>query len=259
MNNLCDFANCKEQARNAETLNDLFDSWKCAHSVEDVWENTTTNGIEKKSFVEDGYINEKLFNSAETKILFILKEANIQRNKNNTVPEERNQYCFYRNFAIVDNHFVNTNVPKQHEKMGRMAVYLSENNCNIRKQPSLEMIHKALSASAFMNLNKRGGSNKASKAAFAAYVEKYRNFILSEVRIINPDVVVILGSDSCMKKLSADIKKVLPNAICINHWHTAYRMPRYQCSDNLEYGDKNIEKYMSKFFEVAPSETLTKP
>ena len=53
----------------------------------------------------------------------------------------------------------------------------------------------ALRYVAFMNINKRGGFTECETdlAAYAAYVEKYKDLIDREIRIISPDIIVCCG------------------------------------------------------------------
>jgi len=64
---------------NCNNLDDLFELWKTEQDSEEHYENTTLiediKPIEKNSFNKDGYIDENEYKNANTKVLFILKEA----------------------------------------------------------------------------------------------------------------------------------------------------------------------------------------
>ena len=56
---------------------------------------------------------------------------------------------------------------------------------------------------AFMNLNKRGGFTKCHQRILREYVQKYRDLIEEEIKIISPDIIVCCGvgiRDDLLKK-----------------------------------------------------------
>ena len=74
------------------------------------------------------------------------------------------------------------------------------NNCNI----------------AYMNLNKRGGFGSTNFAHLKHYVVKYRGYILKEIEIINPDIIVCGGTCRTLNNLNIKCSEIR------NDYHPAY-------------------------------------
>lgn len=216
------------------TLPELFELWRKAHSSESGYEETTVTeplikdnkvfpGIDKNAFISDGYICENEYRSSPVKILFILKEANIQAYRSEkalTDPAYDSQISFYTDY--IDSADPNPDVlnrPRQQEKMGRMAHYLLYHN----DTTDASQIKMALRKTAFMNINKRGGNNKERKVY--AYSVRYAPFIKRQIEILAPDIAVVIGKN---------IKEQLfmPNGITVLKFnHTADRYHRIYKTD----------------------------
>ena len=214
----------------ATNLNELFALWKHAHATEDNYEVTTTTGIEKSSFIADGYI----FKENYSGVLFVLKEVNQLGYNGAKDPSERTHITWYQDYI---NKGKNVNQSKQHEKMGRMACYILDQNEN----PSKEEINAGLSRAAFLNLNKRGGSNVAKKVE--PYTKKYAEFIKKQISLLNPDVIVCLGTFEQVKSI-VDTK----DKRVIDMWHPAYRMSGLERDPQCKM-DKNVDLYMREFIK----------
>jgi len=227
-----------------KSLDELFSLWKSVHRNEQDYEKCTVTGMEKDSFIADGYICEENYLKSKCKILFILKESNLVNYKNEDDPSQRQQIWFYRNYVL--GHTSVLNRPKQQEKIGRMASYILNGN----KTPTLSEIQESLGQCCFMNLNKRGGNNFTDNVKFSNYVEKYRSFILKQISVLDPDYIVFLGN--CYGR---DMIKQFAFENEINYiamWHTAYRMSRVKRNANpiYSFGDKNVDCYMRRFFDI---------
>lgn len=256
------FEEIKEKAKSAETLEELFSLWKQAHAAEPNYEETTVSywtykrkekypPIEQESFVADGYISEGEYNCSEKKVLFILREANIvmyrkdekkDSNGKTINPDKRCQLGFYKWF-IND---LKSNRPKQQEKMARMAYYLQhpELSEEERKKPNEEGMKKALASCTYMNLNKRGGGSFVDWQVFGKYIEKYKSFITHQIELMDPDYIVLVGSNN------ADIFNNLKcQSKLIQVWHTAYRMPKKDKKGHEICKDGNVNCYMREFFK----------
>jgi len=209
-------------------LNELFALWKHAHTTEENYEATTIIGMEKNSFIADGYIFEHNY----SRVLFVLKEVNQLGYDGANDPSERTHITWYQEYI---NKGKNVNQSKQHEKMGRMACYiLDKNEC-----PLEEEIKAGLGRAAFMNLNKRGGGSKAEKVE--PYTTKYAEFIKKQISLLNPDIIVCLGTFELVKRIAdAKDKRV------IDMWHPAYRMPGLKRDPQCKM-DKNVDLYMREF------------
>ena len=228
-------------------LDSLFRLWKEEQKREKDFEKTTIDGISKTSFTKDGIISEECYKNAKCKILFILKESNILDYQGGKTSDEDNQICWYKDY--IDGK-VNDNIPKQREKMGRMAFYLlHKKDFQNRETPTAEEYKKALQSAAFMNLNKRGGSKSVDLKRFDMYVQHYKAFVFKEIDLIDPDYIILLGKT----KFEKEIKSKYGNKV-ISMWHTAYRMPNQKRSENPKISkDRNVDCYMRHFFEIAKS------
>lgn len=210
-------------------LDELFALWRHAHAIEENYEATTTTGIEKVSFIADGYI----FKDSYKGVLFVLKEVNLLDHKNDSyIASHREHITWYKDFIKEEK---NVNRPKQHEKMGRMACYVLDKN----ESPSKEEIKAGLSRAAFMNLNKRGGSNVAKKVE--PYTTKYAEFIKKQISLLNPSVIICLGTFEQVKRIVDTNDRQV-----IDMWHPAYRMPGLKRDSQCKI-DKNVDLYMREF------------
>lgn len=88
-----------------------------------------------------------------------------------------------------ENHLHNKIETKYTKFISYWLKKLNFNNCNI----------------AYMNLNKRGGFGSTNFAHLKHYVVKYRGYILKEIEIINPDIIVCGGTCGTLKALNKEI------------------------------------------------------
>ena len=249
------FESLEEKAKNAITIEELFPLWEKAHVAEKDHHETIVGNISKEAFIEDGYISQSDYLKAPIKILFILKEANVADYKLET---HTSQVGFYKSFITEEY----DNPPKQKEKMARMAYYLQNPKLSVseRRKPKINDLKKALEKVAFMNINKRGGGNKTSPALFRNYYDKYSTFVQREIKILNPDIIVVLGKNNTFIK-SNDEK-----VIHLYFWHTAYGMRtkklkaerREPSKQDYADNDANVDLYIRKFLEYCEKEKVFK-
>ena len=268
------FTEIKQQLEDVNNINELFKLWQKAHICEEInsCNDTIPQGEEKienkktgkilsiaqDSFVKDGFISEKDFNG----ILFILKEANVlnygagRENAYECEPYIGEQFDFYKKF-IKDEE--GDNRSNQKEKMGRIAYYIEAEKDNKNDfqiiEESNNKYKNSLNKTAFMNLNKRGGTDKTIDKCLKSYIEKYREFIKKQIELINPKVVICLGTYKYL--YSAKIINDGNKNLFYNIWHTAYPMPRRRDSNgkviknerNRIYGldNANVDLYIEEF------------
>lgn len=72
---------------------------------------------------------------------------------------------------------------------------------------------------AYININKRGGDSTCDMNRLKTYAETYRDFIVKEVEIINPEIVIFLG------KLDNSIYEIVKEGCADNT--TYYLYPRH--------------------------------
>lgn len=180
--------------RSAE-LEKLFDEWRKRHISEDY----SNNEISKNNFIPDGIIDEASYMQSPKKILFVAKEAACLK-KGNTIE---------KNFEIAQNDgFWCRRVVLGEEKRGTSFSSGLALLANAILNENFETPEKDISALryvAFMNINKRGGFTRCQIRRLAACVEKYKDLIDREIRIISPDIIVCCGSDvrTCLSNIDS--------------------------------------------------------
>lgn len=167
--------------RSAE-LEKLFEEWRERHESE----NCSSENISKSNFIPDGIIDEASYMQSPKKILFVAKEAACLK-KGNTIE---------KNFEIAQNDgFWCRRVVLGEEGGTRFSSGLAL-LANAILNENFETPEKDISALryvAFMNINKRGGFTEC-ETDLDAYVEKYKDLIDREIKIISPDIIVCCGS-----------------------------------------------------------------
>lgn len=166
--------------RSAE-LEKLFEEWRERHESE----NCSSENISKSNFIPDGIIDEASYMQSPKKILFVAKEAACLK-KGNTIE---------KNFEIAQNDgFWCRRVVLGEEGGTRFSSGLAL-LANAILNENFETPEKDISALryvAFMNINKRGGFTEC-ETDLDAYVEKYKDLIDREIKIISPDIIVCCG------------------------------------------------------------------
>lgn len=212
----------------SEQLEQLFLKWELAQENESdsLWQLTKGgNNITKSHFRRDGIIDEAVFAKETRKTLFISNEANDDEYsaKTNAKPNNIDDYRRYCETGYDDW------LGKMRERTS--ALYKIVAGIGIMEMSDADAaLHYAV-----MDLNKRGGGSDVKSAAhIEEYCKYYQNFIKREIEIINPDVVVWLGTKTYdmelhSKYLGAECEKDKRYFI-IDHkkvpilrmWHTSY-------------------------------------
>ena len=186
-----------------EELKALFEEWKDCHANESdneyleyhKEEKGSPNYIPKQNFISDWILDEPKYNAAQTKILYIAKECNAYKlkkaDKDKEIEEEIDldyedfwakkevEDCVYRNIPL-------TNTLLKGIAMLNNAI-INNDYFKPNKNPA------SLLNIAFMNLNKRGGLNNCVWDTLYGYVEKYKDKISEQIRIIDPDIIICCG------------------------------------------------------------------
>lgn len=142
-------------------LNALFEQWKKDMSLE-------TGG-----FVADGIIDEQLFSQANKKILFITKEPN----KPNQEAGDFREWWQQR----LEGGFSLRIAEWAHGLLNDFPVFDNINE---------EQRQQAIRSIAFMNLKKVGGGGTAVGSSIIEHVRNYRHYLLQEIDIIQPDIII---------------------------------------------------------------------
>ncbi len=189
--------------RSAE-LEKLFDEWRKRHISEDYSnDKISKNKISKNNFIPDGIIDEASYMQSPKKILCIAKEAACLKEEN----------TIEKNFETAQNDgFWCRRVVLGEEGGTRFSSGLAL-LANAILNENFETPEKDISALryvAFMNINKRGGFTSCQTDRLDTYVEKYKDLIDREIKIISPDIIVCCGMGVRGRLSGVDSCKSLP-------------------------------------------------
>lgn len=165
-------------------LEELFEMWKEEQKNEsDVdWQITKgeTKNIKKETFCKDGVINPDRFQKQRIKVLFITNESNAD------------DYIENGQANRVDD-FIEYSESGYDSWRGKMRERICSLYMVITNQYDVEPQSVAQDF-AFMNLNKRGGTNQIKDGKHIdKYCSLYGSFIKREIELINPDIIIWLG------------------------------------------------------------------
>lgn len=209
-----------------EELNRLFEKWKVKQKEEakkaksktkkqdenEKYKNTIPIlKVDNESFTYDGFV----FGEKDETVLYILCESNIGVNA-----KANDEFWFKGVYRIRDNFL---KIPRRIELMQK---YLCEEVQNLENTDI-----------SFMNINKRGGFGFCDLNILKNYYDRYKDEILSEIKIINPKIIVFCArNEEIYKNLK---EKVDAKIIKINMWHPSCR------KSDEEY----IEEFKNRFKE----------
>lgn len=213
----------KKRIDECTDLESLFLIWKEAHQEEKYFDETLPKNKDgeypedKKKFAKnwtnDGYLSD---NTENIEVLFILKESNEQK----AIKDKK--YFDNKDFWIKENINSGKNIPR---RMRRVATEWIGNGITEEN-----WTRKA----AVMNLNKRGGYRFCNQDQLLNYARIYRDFILRQIKIINPKVIVFMcgaANEKIINELKPDVQKIF---YCYH--------PSYRRVDDTTYLN-NITKY----------------
>lgn len=146
--------------RRTEQLDQLFEGW------------TPKYGDEARQFHRDGIIDEALYEQAPRKVLFVAKEAN---NPNGDGFD-------FRTWWQDD---LKWRFSHRLEQWAEGLLYDFPPFEDLRGNGRV-----ALRSTAFMNLKKTGGRSSAEQVAVLDHVTRYREQLLDQIRIIEPEIIV---------------------------------------------------------------------
>lgn len=231
-----------------EILSNLFDDWEKAQleeSDESLLLTISGKNIRKESFERDGIIDEEAFNKEKVKVLFITAEANVDdygASKGIVKTNYRDEYL----------HYFKTG---KDEWRGKMRERICAIYGFITNQKDVEF-HLLANKFAVMDLNKRGGKKNIDDGShIVEYTKIYKDFMIQEIEIINPDLIVWIGQNTYfmnIPELLGSVKfngnkafRIKGKAVPIlKMWQTSY----YQAKiDPLpEYRNRTIGKLCAK-------------
>jgi hypothetical protein len=189
-------------------LDKLFDEWQ------------QSDPRYREKFIRDGIVNENLFQKAELKILFLVKDANDpsqgQWNLADYLDKRLSQ-----NFSI---------------RIAEWA-YGILNDFPPIDTATPELLHSALRSVAVMNIKKIGGGARAKYEEIAQHAQRDREFIQKQIAITGPTIIVGgIKTTAVWSEFLDDVKFIQsPYDIRIAGWHgikiidyyhPSYRVPR---------------------------------
>lgn len=218
----------------AEQLEQLFIEWEYAQENEPDFSWGRTCGgknITKSHFRRDGIIDEAVFSKEKRKVLFISNEANDDEYSAKSNPKPSNIDDYRRYYETGHDDWLG----KMRERTS--AIYKVIAGVGINEMSDSDAaIHYAV-----MDLNKRGGgADVAGAVHIQEYCKYYKDFIKKEIEIINPDVIVWLGTKTYDMSLHINYleakqsggkvyfyidSKQIP---ILRMWHTSYYQGRIE-------------------------------
>ncbi len=191
-------------------MEQLFDNWK--------------NEIHHKNelFIYDGVIDERLWNSVDIKILFLLKEA-YHSNKS------------IGSWDLISGHLkVNGAKTKTFKPLGQWANGVLE----LKKTDEIQelvnnknILDEALKKCSVVNLKKSAGNKKSNKSDLLKYVEDdWEKYIKKQIDSLGPDIIICCGTWPLVKnKINANkvSERVYQgeNIVYVDYYHPAYPVP----------------------------------
>lgn len=183
----------------SELLNALFIEWRqkqINEPKESLTKTTLKNvkAIKYNFFCEDGIICEEQFEKEKIKVLFISNESNTENKSNfkngqSPSPESSRIKDFEEYFNSHKDDWSGKMRKRICEILYAALMDLSETEFPVADG------WKNAKKIAFMNLNKRGGKGSIENHLYH-YCKYYKQLILKEINIINPDIIVWIGKSS---------------------------------------------------------------
>lgn len=179
-----------------------------------------------KIFKKDGIINEAKYNNANTRILFIAKEANDKGTQKRGDFREWWSETFRYQFSI---------------RLGEWAhgiLYDFPNYSTVSKYDKREALHSV----AFMNLKKSGGTAYANYSRIEECIQAEADLIRREVEIIDPKIIV--GCFACKEWWQIFLPEVKFSAktidgVLVGNWRNVqiidFFHPSYRGSSAMSY------------------------
>lgn len=212
----------------SKNLDKLFNIWKKAHIKDKLYKYDTPeiNGklIKIDSFIEDGFcVTDKI---SEGSALYISKESN-SFNEDNLETNKVSKYTHLYSCKKNNNRTVFARRIFDMQKELSSILGISEDNIT------------------FMNINKRGGFKSTNMSTLNVYALEFKDYIISEMEIINPKIIVCCGDG--IKKIIEMI--YMKNGKKIDIPLIEMKHPSYWAIGD----DKYIEIFKEKILEIYKS------
>ncbi len=161
-----------------QQLDALFEEWK--------------NKIysDQNIFIRDGIINENEWNKTDKKILFICKEAN---NKSEESWDFRGWWSKSINYTFA-------------YRIAEWSSGILQNFPSFDSINDNEKKFDAIQQIAILNVNKTGGKATSKDANLKIHIEESKKFILKQIEIIEPNIIISCIGDELNDFLFSDEK-----------------------------------------------------
>ncbi len=144
-------------------------------NIQEEYENLLDQEASKyPNFVKDGIVDYETFNKQPLKILWILKEAN-NNNDNGDLRKYIQNPTIYRKWKA-------SYLSILHVSCGLLS--------NINDFDSLKLDMDVFKKIALININKLGGGNRTNWREFIPKYQLFKDLIIQQMKLINPDVVI---------------------------------------------------------------------
>jgi len=209
----------------------------CLDNLMDAWEEAFPEGWH---FNRDGVISKENWDSGGKKVLFVLKETN--KAKQNVVT------AINRAMEVKKSGWWRGKVLR---RVGRWAYGLQNYDGVVPPLKDAKLNEKnAINSIAYINIRKAAGKARTNRKTFDAHASEYSSFVRRQIELINPDIVVLCGTYSQVKRyVFPELKKVSERVhlnegvVFINAFHPAARrkssMLYYQVLDSY-HAYKNL-------------------
>lgn len=233
-----------------ERLKLLFSYWEKAQNSEseESYRKTCPKGLEsvykfRESFIPDGCVDYELYEKAGTKLLFILKEPSSNNNK-----EPSNLYIGKNNDESFENHWYKETINANN----------TDEKYRVRFERMASVFSVDTKSTAMININKRGGfCNGTNDTKLKNYTKTYREFIVEQIKILNPDIIISCIGGSAYYELFDDGKWTeffIDNKKCYGHFGGKIAgletMKSYDTYHPANRRIKDIEKYGQLLEEI---------
>ncbi|EMP56620.1 hypothetical protein MSNKSG1_04776 [Marinobacter santoriniensis NKSG1] len=183
----------------------------------DAWEGAFPEGWH---FNHDGVISKDNWDSSGKRVLFVLKETN--KAKQNVVT------AINRAIEVKKSGWWRGKVLR---RVGRWAYGLQNYDGVVPPIKDAKLNEKsAIKSIAYINIRKTAGKARTNRKTFDAHANEYASFVRRQVELINPDIVVLCGTYSQVKRyIFPELKKVSErvhlneDVVFINAFHPAAR------------------------------------
>lgn len=240
-----------------ERLKLLFSYWGKAQNSEpeESYRKTCPKDLEgvykfRESFIPDGCVDYELYEKSEIKLLFILKEPGSNNKNNKEIANADNPWIGHNDDDSFDNHWYKGVINRINDD--------KERRYRERFEKMASIFRADIMNTAMININKRGGfRNGTNNTKLKNYTKTYRKFIVEQIKILNPDIIISCIGGSAYYELFDDGKWTevfIDNKKCYGHFGGKIAgletMKSYDTYHPANTRIKDIEKYGQLLEEI---------